>query len=153
MFIDAGKGKEVPWTKPDQFSIDPADPLSALGEEPEGGYLAVFRDGSVHMLNSAAIKEHYAGRETPVEPDETDSPDDVRPPSDDAPDPDSVDAAADAVREWTDSTGKLKVMASLVKVEGDKVTLRRADNGKEVTLPIEKLSDADQEYLKEAAVE
>ena len=41
--------------------------------------------------------------------------------------------------------------AILVKQEGDDVTLRRKDNGKEVTLPVNALSAEDQEYLKSLA--
>jgi|GEM_PF-6819063 len=50
-------------------------------------------------------------------------------------------------RTWSDQTGKFKVDATLLKQEGDKVTLKRKD-GKEVTLPLDKLSKADQEFLK-----
>jgi hypothetical protein len=47
LIIDAGRGKSVQWTKPEDFKIDPADPLASLGEEPEYGYVVVFVDGTV----------------------------------------------------------------------------------------------------------
>lgn len=50
-------------------------------------------------------------------------------------------------REWADSTGAYKVEATLVKVEGDKVVLRRSD-GDTVTIPISRLSAADQKFVR-----
>jgi hypothetical protein len=54
------------------------------------------------------------------------------------------------LRTWTDVTGRFKVEAELVKVENGQVTLRRA-NGDRTTLPLEKLSPADQEFVRENA--
>ncbi|MGE3779793.1 MAG: c-type cytochrome domain-containing protein, partial [Pirellulaceae bacterium] len=50
-------------------------------------------------------------------------------------------------REWTDSTGKFRVQADLVAVRGENVILERED-GKILTIPIERLSVADREFLK-----
>lgn len=50
-------------------------------------------------------------------------------------------------RAWTDTTGKFNVTAELVDVEDGKAVLRRAD-GKTITVPVDKLSDADQAFLK-----
>lgn len=57
-----------------------------------------------------------------------------------------------AVREWTDNTGKFRIRATLMKVENAKVTLRKED-GKEITVPVERLSDKDRAYLAEQAAE
>ena len=52
----------------------------------------------------------------------------------------------DAVsRKWT--SGKFTVMAKLVAIGDDKVTLK-TDKGKEVVVPRKKLSEGDHEYLK-----
>ncbi len=53
-------------------------------------------------------------------------------------------------RTWTDSTGQFKVEATLVKVEGDKVTIEKAD-GKFLTLEKSQLSKNDQDYLAKIA--
>lgn len=50
-------------------------------------------------------------------------------------------------RTWSDTTGKYKIEAEWVSTENGNVTLKRRD-GTVVTLPIAKLSEADQEYLK-----
>ena len=50
------------------------------------------------------------------------------------------------LREWTDSTGAYRIKATYEGQEGSNVKLRRED-GKRITLPISKLSDADQDYL------
>jgi hypothetical protein len=51
------------------------------------------------------------------------------------------------VRTWVDVSGKFKIEAQFVKVEGDQVELQRTD-GKTIKLPLAKLSAADQEYVK-----
>jgi hypothetical protein len=56
-------------------------------------------------------------------------------------------ASKSGPRTWSDQSGKFKIEGTLVKLENDAVTLKRKD-GKEVTLPIEKLSAEDQEFLK-----
>lgn len=49
---------------------------------------------------------------------------------------------------WHDASGTYEVEAAFVKVDGDKVTIKRAD-GKTVTLAIKKLSKADQDYVEQ----
>jgi hypothetical protein len=67
--------------------------------------------------------------------------------------PEAVDSAKQAaaepkLRTWSDSTGTYKVEASFVKSESDKVTIKKAD-GKNITLSVKKLSQADQEYVEQ----
>lgn len=50
-------------------------------------------------------------------------------------------------REWTDSTGVFTVEADLVEVAGGTVRLKKTD-GTIIAVPLERLSDADQQYLK-----
>jgi hypothetical protein len=50
-------------------------------------------------------------------------------------------------RTWTDSTGEHKVEAEFVSATMGQVKLRKAD-GSEVVLPMERLSEADQEWLR-----
>ncbi len=52
----------------------------------------------------------------------------------------------ESFRTWTDLSGKFKVEAVLVNVEGDSVRLRRRD-GIEVTVPKSKLSNTDRTFL------
>ncbi|MCE9544502.1 MAG: DUF1559 domain-containing protein [Planctomycetia bacterium] len=66
-----------------------------------------------------------------------------------ADDPDAKPAAPKA-RLWYDASGTHSVKAALVKIDEDNVILRRADTGKEITMPISKLSGADQKYLARA---
>jgi thiol-disulfide isomerase/thioredoxin len=51
-------------------------------------------------------------------------------------------------RTWTDRTGKFKITGELVEVQDGKALLRRGD-GKEISVPLERLSDADQQFAKE----
>ena len=51
-------------------------------------------------------------------------------------------------REWVDSSGKHKVEAEFVKLEGEVVHLRKA-NGKVIKMPIGRLSEADQAYARD----
>ena len=51
------------------------------------------------------------------------------------------------VREFVDATGKFKTQARFVRVEDAKAVLLKTD-GKEVKVPLDKLSPPDQEYIK-----
>src|SRR3954447_6037028 len=55
--------------------------------------------------------------------------------------------AVAAPRPWTDTTGMFRVEAELVAIRNGRVVLEKAD-GSIITVPLEKLSAADQEYLK-----
>lgn len=55
---------------------------------------------------------------------------------------------ADELRTWTDSTGKYKIEAEFVEILDGKVRLKDKD-GKTVSLPLAKVSDADRAYLRE----
>jgi hypothetical protein len=57
------------------------------------------------------------------------------------------DAPPSPVREWSAATGAFKVTAELVRREPNAVILRRSD-GEEVKILIDRLSAADQEFLK-----
>lgn len=67
--------------------------------------------------------------------------------------PASVPASeAGRLRTWTDSTGKFKVEAEFLGLTNDQVKLRRKD-GREVTLPLNRLSPADQQSAQKLAQE
>lgn len=55
--------------------------------------------------------------------------------------------ATTATRTWTDSTGKYKIKASFVRMEGDKVFIKKED-GKTVSFALDKLSKKDQDYVE-----
>jgi thiol-disulfide isomerase/thioredoxin len=50
-------------------------------------------------------------------------------------------------RTWTDATGKSTITAELVDVQKGKAVLRQSD-GKEITVPLKSLSDADRDFIK-----
>lgn len=56
-------------------------------------------------------------------------------------------AWSDELRTWTDATGKFKVEAALVRVEDGSAVLKKTD-GKELRVPIDRLSDGDQRFLE-----
>jgi hypothetical protein len=58
--------------------------------------------------------------------------------------------AAAGPRTWSDASGKFKIEARLLRVEDGKVVLSRTDD-KEVSVPIDKLSEADQKYVTDIA--
>ena len=58
----------------------------------------------------------------------------------------SLDAAAQE-RTWSSFNGKFKVTGELIERAGTGVKIKRSDNGKVITVPIEKLSEADQQFL------
>ena len=50
------------------------------------------------------------------------------------------------MRKWTAAGGKSTVEAQLLRIEGDSVLLRRSDEN-EITVPLEKLGEADRKYV------
>lgn len=50
-------------------------------------------------------------------------------------------------RSWTDTTGKFKIEARIARLQGDAVVLKR-DDGKEITVPVAKLSPEDRTIIK-----
>jgi hypothetical protein len=63
----------------------------------------------------------------------------------------SVTAKEPAPRTWTSAGGKFTVEATLVDYSDDDVRLRKA-NGKTVTVPLEKISDEDVQFLSSSRV-
>ncbi len=53
----------------------------------------------------------------------------------------------DSMRKWTDSTGKFTTEAGFVDFKDGQVQLKKKD-GKTITIPIEKLSEVDRNYLQ-----
>lgn len=56
--------------------------------------------------------------------------------------------AEEAYRTWTSSDGQFSVVAAFVKLEDSQVHLKRKDNGKIITVPLTKLSFADQPFAR-----
>src|SRR5262249_14578744 len=56
--------------------------------------------------------------------------------------------SAPEMRIWTDDSKTFQMEAEFVRIEGDKVHLKDK-SGNSVTVPIDKLSPADREYLKQ----
>lgn len=50
-------------------------------------------------------------------------------------------------RTWKDTSGKFSVQAELVEVTDESVVLKRTDNGKQISVPLGRLSQADREFL------
>ena len=60
--------------------------------------------------------------------------------------------AASALRTWSDATGKFRIEAELVNVEGGAVNLKKK-TGELVSVPLAKLSKADQEFVSKAGAQ
>jgi len=57
------------------------------------------------------------------------------------------ETASAETRIWTDSTGRFRIEAALVEVTGGVAQLRKTDGGV-ISVPVAKLSEADQKFLK-----
>jgi hypothetical protein len=62
-----------------------------------------------------------------------------------APAASSQPAAASKLRTWSDASGKFKIEAEMIRLEKGEVQLKKAD-GTTVAVPLDKLSQADQEF-------
>jgi len=54
-------------------------------------------------------------------------------------------------RMWASAAGKFKVEARLIRTDGDQVVLERKDNGKQITVPLNSLSEPDRKFAEAAA--
>ncbi|NBV46686.1 MAG: hypothetical protein EBR86_13880, partial [Planctomycetia bacterium] len=61
-------------------------------------------------------------------------------------------AAAGEMRTWRDATGSFSREAEMLRVDGDSVVLRLKE-GREIRVPLAKLSAADREYVKRVTAE
>lgn len=52
-------------------------------------------------------------------------------------------------RKWTSADGKFSVEAKFVKLDGNNIVLLRKDNGKEIKVPLNKLSASDQAHARQ----
>ncbi|MCO6044684.1 DUF1559 domain-containing protein [Aeoliella sp. ICT_H6.2] len=59
--VDAGEAQAVPWTKPQDLSFDPADPLASLGAIGAEGLNVVFVDGHAAVLPTNITAEQLLG--------------------------------------------------------------------------------------------
>ena len=60
----------------------------------------------------------------------------------------TVCAPVSFARQWTDSTGKFTIEAEFVEFKDGEVRLKKA-SGSIITIPVEKLSEADQKFVRE----
>jgi hypothetical protein len=65
--------------------------------------------------------------------------------------PEGVLSVAAKKRTWSDSSGTFTVVAEFLALEGDTVRLKRSDDGKELEVPLSRLSEADQKAARELA--
>ena len=61
-------------------------------------------------------------------------------------------ASRAVLREWNDNTGQFSVQAEFVDAKDGQVILKKAD-GKTIEVPLDRLSSADREYVKQAKAE
>ncbi len=57
MVVEANDAAAVEWTKPDDLTVDPKEPLKGLIGHYEQGFLAAFADGSVRLVRRTAKAE------------------------------------------------------------------------------------------------
>lgn len=63
-------------------------------------------------------------------------------------DPSNVEDPRSIVRTFADRSGKFSVEATVIEVSKGNIQLKRVDTGKVVTVPIERLSQDDQEWIQ-----
>lgn len=124
--------------------VDPAAPASADPDAVDATAPATDGDPAAPANDDDAP----ATAAEPVEP----SPPSAEPaaPESDAPAADPADAAArEPLRRWIDSTGSYAVVGELVAVGSDRISIRRND-GREISVPLDKLSLHDRAYARDA---
>ena len=62
-------------------------------------------------------------------------------------------AGRTAFRSWKDSSGKYEIVARFVRIDEDKVYLKRKRDGKTIAVPLEKLSESDRKLAERQAAD
>ena len=62
----------------------------------------------------------------------------------------SAGAASEEFRTWTDDTGSFTLEAKYVGDEGETIRLLRRTDGKIITVPLSRLSEADRKFVERA---
>jgi hypothetical protein len=138
--------RQAPDTVASRFGDRPAgDSITAPLEAPD-------REQDIEETPVAQDAAQDATPQTPYRPEEpppAEAPAVIGPvlPEEVPPEPAPREVPKLEMREWNDSTGQFRVTAVLVAVEGDGVRLRRSD-GREVVVPLAKLSAADAQYVR-----
>jgi hypothetical protein len=57
LVVEANENQAVEWTKPDDWNFDPRSPRRGLGEFRRAGFLALFADGSIHLISDSVTDE------------------------------------------------------------------------------------------------
>ncbi len=58
LVVQAGPDKTVPWTKPEDLTLDEENPMAAMGTISRGAFLALYADGSVGQVPTFIFPEH-----------------------------------------------------------------------------------------------
>lgn len=108
-------------------------------------------DGVKALFSAWEPQENRGAKESPeIGSEERDDGRDPQSPSENAvatvPHHDEA-STSDTFRLWTDATGEHTTEAAFVEHEGGEITLRKRD-GRVIELPVERLSDGDQEWLR-----
>ena len=53
MVVEVDDEAAVPWTKPEDWSFNPNDPMQGIGNTHSNGFLAGLVDGSVRVIENA----------------------------------------------------------------------------------------------------
>ncbi|MCE9547447.1 MAG: DUF1559 domain-containing protein [Planctomycetia bacterium] len=147
LLVEAGDDKAVPWTKPEDLTLDAANPAASLGTLPDGKIRAVFFDMHVEVLDAKMDPARL--RSMILIDDKAPAAGATPAPAGAAGGGATAPGAEQPWRTWTDASGSHQVEAQLIAVEGDSVRVKKKD-GKVVLVPLARLSAADQEYAKKA---
>lgn len=59
LVVEANPDKAVTWTRPDDWELDPKEPLAGLGKAHPGGFQVLIADGSVRFIAATVSEEVF----------------------------------------------------------------------------------------------
>jgi hypothetical protein len=59
LVVECGADRAVPWTAPEDLPFDPQNPIAALGTVEQAGFLALFGDGRVEIIQPRIAPDEF----------------------------------------------------------------------------------------------
>lgn len=142
-FLGIGAGTAAVATMPDEAWEPKPAIVEPIDEQPPVDLSSVVGDEPIDLNEQLSTESESTNEDPAIEPVVEDEP---TPSVEPEPVVEEEPAPIDYFRVWSDTTGKFSKEAKFVKMDGDAVVIESTE-GKQATIPMEKLSPADVRWI------